>query len=323
MTESAIFFDSSHCTDCKACQVACKCWNDLPSPLATNASRNAATEENHLIGTYQNPPDLDGDTRLVMACREYEGIEAYKPVNWAFTRRSCQHCTDAGCVRVCPTGALSHDEDTGLVVVDQDKCIACHYCRTGCPFDVPRYAPAGGLPGAAGVIEKCDGCASRVARGLKPACVATCQPRALDFGSRQEMVDKANARVTALKELGYEDAEVYGVDEMDGLHVIQVLKYGAARHGMPESPKLSAIVPLSEIAKPLAAVGVGAVVVGLGISYANGRGYDHGELRYDERTGTQYRDGEVVAQFDPAEIRASEELEPVHKVSRRGTKGGE
>ncbi len=322
MADYAIFFDSSHCTDCKACQVACKCWNGLPSPLEVNANRSEATQENPLIGTYQNPPDVNGDTRLIMRCQEFDSDDPYKPVNWAFTRRSCQHCTDAGCVRVCPSGALSHDEETGFVTVDQDKCIGCHYCQTGCPFDVPRYTSSG-LPGAKGVIEKCDGCVSRVRNGLKPACVTTCQPRALEFGTRSEMIMKATGRLAQVKEMGYADASLYGLNEMSGLHVISLLKYGAEKHGAVENPKLSAVVGLSEVAKPLAGVGVAAVVAGLAISFANGRGYKHGELRYDTATGVETKDGDVIGEFPVDEVRKSEESEPVHKVSRRGTRGGE
>lgn len=79
MSEKAIYFDSSKCTACKGCQVACKCWNDLPSPTGTN--------ENTFTGTYQNPADLNGDTRLIMTFAEHEG--GSKGVKWAFGRRAC------------------------------------------------------------------------------------------------------------------------------------------------------------------------------------------------------------------------------------------
>lgn len=318
-TEKAIYFDSSLCTDCKGCQVACKCWNNLPSPTGVNENQNKATADNPYIGSYQNPPDLNSMTRLIMRCNEVETPDLQKGVGLVFSRRSCKHCTDAGCVRICPPGALYHD-GSGFVAVDQSKCIACHYCATACPFDVPRYY------GDKGIVEKCTGCVDRIENGLKPACVTTCQPGALEFGDRSAMVKKAIERVQVLKSRGYADAEAYGIDEMDGLHVISVYKYGLDVHQEVRDPELSPIVFLSEIAKPLSAVGVGAVVAALGISFFNGRRYDTGDMRYDEVTGVQTKHGEFYEQFDPAQVKASEEAEPVHPVSRRFTgearKGG-
>ena len=325
-TEKAIYFDSSLCTDCKGCQVACKCWNNLPSPTGVNENQHKATADNPYIGSYQNPPDLNSMTRLIMRCNELDTTEMdglQKNVGLIFSRRSCKHCTDAGCVRVCPSGALYHDPETGFVAVNQDKCIGCHYCKTACPYDVPRYY------GEKGTIEKCTGCLDRVENGMKPACVTTCQPGALDFGLRAEMVERAIRRVKVLKERGYENAAFYGVNEMDGLHVISVYKHGVEAHGDVIDPKLSPIVGLSEIAKPLSAIGIAAVVGALGISFLNGRGYDPGKHTYNETTGTQYKNGEVEMQFDPAEVKASEEQEPIHAVSARGhfnkdsKKGGE
>lgn len=83
MTEMAILFDSSKCTGCKGCQVACKCWNNLPSYM------KGANAKEDFTGTYQNPPDLNGTTRLIMTFDERDGA-GQKPVEWAFGRRSCR-----------------------------------------------------------------------------------------------------------------------------------------------------------------------------------------------------------------------------------------
>ena len=135
MTEKAVYFDSSKCTACKGCQVACKTWNNLPSPLGTNEAKWS--------GTHQNPANLNGDTRLIITFNELEGDSKIKPVKWAFGRRACQHCTDAPCASVCPGGALVRNEETGFVEVYQDKCVGCQYCHSACPFDVPRYESNG------------------------------------------------------------------------------------------------------------------------------------------------------------------------------------
>lgn len=145
MTEKAVYFDSSKCTACKGCQVACKTWNNLPSPLGTNEAKWS--------GTHQNPADLNGDTRLIITFNELEGDSKIKPVKWAFCRRACQHCTDAPCASVCPGGALVRNEETGFVEVYQDKCVGCQYCHSACPFDAPRYESNGLLDKT--VIDKC------------------------------------------------------------------------------------------------------------------------------------------------------------------------
>ena len=161
-----MLFDSSHCTGCKGCQVACKQWNMLPSKLGLN--------ENKFSGTYQNPPDLNGDTRLVMTFDEKESGNKYQPINFAIGRRSCYHCTDAACVAICSSGAL-YKKENGVVAYDTDKCNGCTYCQSACPFDVPRFRPMDGC------VDKCTLCIDRLEEGGIPACVKTCQPEALKF----------------------------------------------------------------------------------------------------------------------------------------------
>jgi formate dehydrogenase beta subunit len=282
MAESAILFDTSRCSGCHACQVACKCWNNLPSPLGLN--------ENKWSGSHQNPADINGTTRLIMTYNEIENPDyntkdvtpllATKRVKWAFGRRSCQHCTDAGCVDVCPAGALYHDEDTGMVTYDQDKCIGCQNCSTACPFDVPRYDEGT----TRGVINKCSGCVDRIANGMKPACVTTCQPEALDFGPRDEMIQKAYLRLSMLKQRGYKDAVVYGEHEMGGLHVIQVLKYGAAAHGAVENPKSSGALVISGALKPITAVVFPLCLVAFAGMTALASGYKRDTLVFNNET---------------------------------------
>lgn len=305
----AIYYDSSKCTNCRGCQVACKCWNLLPSPTELNA--------NDFSGTYQHPADLNGDTRLIQEFREYANDNPLKPISWAFTRRSCKHCTDAGCVNVCPTGALFHDEGTGLVGVDDSKCIACHYCSMACPFDVPRYY------GERGIINKCTGCIDRVEQGMVPACVHTCQPDALKFGDRDEMLAKAQARVEFLHENGYPDACVYGADEMGGLHVISVLKYGVEKHGEVADPKMNPLAFIAPYVAPVTGGIMCVVVAGLAFTYLNGIGYTCENMKYNPETGNVINvdTGEVVKHVDPSEVKASAEHWHVEKASTRTLRG--
>ena len=282
MAEKAILFDTSRCSGCHACQIACKCWNNLPSPLGLN--------ENSWNGSYQNPADINGTTRLIMTYNEIENKDynttdvtpllATKRVKWAFGRRACQHCTDAACVSVCPAGAVYRDEETGLITHDQSKCIGCQYCSTACPFDVPRYDEGT----TKGVINKCSGCVDRIANGMKPACVSTCQPEALEFGDRDEMIARAYKRVTMLKERGYADAMVYGEHEMGGLHVIQVLKYGAAAHGAVENPSTSPALVISGALKPITAVVFPLCLVAFAGMTALAAGYKRDTLVFNTET---------------------------------------
>ncbi len=284
MSEKAILFDTSRCTGCKGCQVACKCWNSQPSPTGLN--------ENVFTGTYQNPPDLNGHTRLVMAFSEHEG--GSKGVMWAIGRRSCQHCTDAPCVSICPSGCLEKNEETGMVEVHQEKCIACQYCSTACPFDVPHF------DGMQGKVNKCTGCPDRLEHGLSPACVATCQPNALQFGDRDEMLAIAEEQLARLQANGYEDACVYGADEVGGLHVISVLKYGAERHGYVLNPSVSPVTTLTNIMKPVTGVITGVTVVGLAAMAALAAGYKRKTVAYNPETRDtlDVDTGEVVKHGD-------------------------
>lgn len=267
MSDKAILFDSSRCSACKGCQVACKCWNNLPSPLGHNVQE--------FTGSYQSPVDLNGDTRLIVTFHEENGGPT--SVQWSFGRRGCQHCINPACASVCPSGAIGVDEATGMVTVNEDDCVGCQYCSAACPFDVPRYH------GPKSKINKCTGCVDRIEQGRDPACVQTCQPEAMKFGDRDEMLAIAHERVEMLHNKGFTEARVYGEDELDGLRVIMVTKYGLDTYGMPEDPQISPIVDVLSILKPVTGLGVAAVVAGLGLSFLTGVGYKRHKMRYDEK----------------------------------------
>lgn len=265
--EVAMLFDSSHCTGCKGCQVACKQWNMLPSKLGLN--------DNEFTGSLQSPADLGGDTRLVMTFDEKRSGNKFQPIQWAIGRRSCFHCTDAACVEICSSGALQK-EDNGVVSFDTDKCNGCTYCQSACPFDVPRFRETDGR------IDKCTLCMDRLKEGEVPACVKTCQPEALKFGKREDMIAEGERRVAFLKKKGFEKAELYGVTEMGGLHVLQVLKFGHEAYGLPTNPKPNDMIKLMKAMKPVTAVGTAAVVAGLAVSFLAAVGYRREEVSIEE-----------------------------------------
>lgn len=290
-SEKAILFDSSRCSGCKGCMVACKTWNGLPSPLELNSQKWNAS--------LQCPYDLEPNTRLTITFEEMESTSPSRPIDWAIGRRACMHCTDAACVSVCPSGALFYDE-TGMVSHDNEKCIGCSYCRGACPFDVPRHTGDDDLTGVNIRINKCTGCVDRIRHGMDPACVTTCQPGALMFGDRDEMIAIAQDRVQKLHEKGFEAARVYGVNEAGGTHVIYVLKYDIAGYELPENPAVSWLTSASQIMKPVLGIGFVALIAGLGICLLSGVGYKRDELRYDEvaHDVIDVDTGEVVKHID-------------------------
>lgn len=315
MTEMAILFDSSRCTGCRGCQVACKCWNDLPSePTAENPYDSVNWD-----GKFTHPADLNSCTRLIMTFEDFEDEKSQKRVGWAFGRRACQHCTNAGCVNMCPAGALYKDEETGMVTYDQDKCIGCQNCSAACPYDVPRYEDRGGKT----VINKCSGCVDRIAQGMMPACVTTCQPGALQFGTREEMIALANERLQLLRDRGYENACIYGENEMEGLHVIQVLKHGTKPHGAVENPQIPPAAFLSGIMKPVTAVGAGATVLGLAAMFGLAAGYKRDTLVYNDGNGDtiSLETGEVTKQGNGSDERTV--MEAITENLPIGKKGGD
>ena len=289
--EVAMLFDASHCTGCRGCQVACKEWNELPARLGLNA--------NPFTGSYQGPFDLNGDTRLVMTFDEKPSGNKFHPINWAIGRRSCYYCTDAGCVAACSSGAL-HKNENGVVSFDTEKCNGCTFCQAACPFDVPRFRPMDGR------IDKCTLCLDRIEEGRKPACVHACQPEALFFGPREEMLKKAHERVAFLKKKGFDKAEVYGENECGGLHIIQVLQYGREAFGLPENPQPKKVLNAIDVVKPVTALGAAAVVGALAVSFLANLGYRRKEVSLEEAKASWTPEQRAKAEAEAAAVRAAQ-----------------
>ncbi len=163
MAQYAFYFDQDICTGCKTCQVACKETHKLPVGNLYRRVLNyqGGTWERNEAGTYIP-----------------EGVFGY------FVSIACNHCTNPACVESCPTGAMQKDADTGIVWTDHNVCIGCKTCQTVCPYDAPTFGEEEGY------MLKCDMCAGELARDRKPICVAGCPMRALDFGTREEIIEK-------------------------------------------------------------------------------------------------------------------------------------
>lgn len=202
---NALLISPEKCIGCRACQVACKEWNELPAEPTVNR------------GGFENPADLDAVTWNRIRFLEADGPEG---PSWRFVSQRCLHCAEPACVSVCPSGAL-RKEPSGAVTFDRDKCISCRYCAAACPFGVPRYD-------AAGRIAKCNLCPERTAAGLPPACAKTCPTGAIRFGERKDLVTAARA----------DGLRVYGERELGGLGVVYALADAPEAYGLPADPKV-------------------------------------------------------------------------------------
>ena len=147
----------------------------------------------------------------------------------------------------------------GIVDFQQDNCIGCGYCQTGCPFNIPRYSLKDQK------AYKCTLCSDRVAVGLEPACVKTCPTQALSFGSKEDMLAQAEHRLDDLRDRGFTKAAVYDPQGVGGTHVFFVLPHGdkPEAYGLPKDPKIGPLLAVwrSWVSRSLGVLTMFAVVV--------------------------------------------------------------
>ena len=263
MAGKAILYDSTKCTACRGCQSACKQWNELGAETTTNR------------GTYENPPELSADTWIKIGFKEISS-QKVEGVEWLFTRNACMHCTEAACVKICPSGALSHNS-MGFVDLEEDKCTGCGYCVEACPFKVP-HSRGSNLTGIR-KAQKCLFCGDRVLNDYEPSCVKTCPTGALQFGNRDTLVSAGFQRAQAVRSM-YPDANLYGASELGGLHVMYVLPYSPETHNLPVDPQIPAAAAVHDV---IQWVGVGATVaiaagIGLSLMATRARMLSNGEV---------------------------------------------
>jgi formate dehydrogenase iron-sulfur subunit len=247
MADIMKLIDVSKCTGCRGCQLACKQWNQMPARQTAN------------YGTYQNPPDLQWNTWTLIRFQE---IPEKDRVKWLFRKDGCMHCTDAACVKVCPSGALFYSE-LGTVGLNKERCIGCKECVSACPFEIPRYDDL------TDKIYKCDLCLSRLQNDMTPACVKACPTGTLTFGDKEKLVKKAYARVEELKKAGFADANVYGDKFVKGTHVMYVLDEKPSVYDkLPTSPSVPlATILWKDFLKPLSLIAAGGVIAGSFLHY--------------------------------------------------------
>jgi formate dehydrogenase iron-sulfur subunit len=220
--------DVTTCIGCKACEVACLEWNGYPF------------QETHFNNTYQTMPATTWNYWNLIKFNEVPHDDG--TVSWLMRKDQCMHCADPGCLRACPADGAIVQYANGIVDFQQEFCIGCQYCVTGCPFDIPKFNSE------TKKVFKCTLCSDRVSAGLEPACIKACPTGCLHFGSKEDMKELAETRSTQLREhTSYKNAGVYDPQGVGGTHVMYVLhdinnpeQYG----GLPKDPHVPLMVRL-------------------------------------------------------------------------------
>ena len=223
------FTDTSICIGCKACEVACKEWNEVPDDgfnmlgysYDNTGSLNADTwrhvafiEQPRRLG--EQEPGLRATVDLGMPLSPSVDQEDKPDFRWLMSSDVCKHCTHAACLDVCPTGSLFRTE-FGTVVVQADICNGCGYCVPACPYGVIERRKGDDGTKNVGVAQKCTLCYDRLDAGQRPACAQACPTQSIQFGDVEELRERANKRVETLHEAGIMDARLYGNDPNDGV----------------------------------------------------------------------------------------------------------
>ena len=261
--------DITKCIGCRACQVACKQWNDRDGER---------TELQPDLG-FQNPAVLSAKTLTLISFHEIPDEKAPGGLHLVNTMWRCLHCLEPACVSSCPTTALVRQPD-GPVTYDGDKCIGCRYCMWACPWGVPSADWDTRRP----KIHKCTHCADRCDQPLPaarngvaltteegeafrntievPACVKACPADALRYGDRDEMLQEARNRIAA-RPGKYVD-HIYGEREAGGTSVLYLSAVPFEKLGFPDvgTKSYPGLSSTALHAVPPAVMAVGALLGG-------------------------------------------------------------
>lgn len=203
----AFFIDTSRCTACRGCQVACKEWQGF----GPNRTKQLGW------GSHQNPPDLNPLNYKVVRFNEFKDKDR---VIWNFFPDQCRHCIDPLCKLAADSfvkDAVVIDKETGAVIfTDKTKKIPLEgflMMKEYCPYNVPRRDEKTGL------INKCDMCLERIEAGQVPMCVKTCITGAMVFGERDKVLAIANERLAVVKR-EFPDAALLDTDSVRVIYLI-------------------------------------------------------------------------------------------------------
>jgi formate dehydrogenase iron-sulfur subunit len=241
-TPTGFYTDTTVCIGCKACEVACKQWNQLPSDgfeftgnSYDNTSELSATTWRHVKFIEQfsieSPSQLASLASLGVASNDTVSDES--PLNrWLMMSDHCKHCLAAPCHQACPTGAIIQNEFEN-VYIQADICNGCSCCIAACPFGVITRSEMGGHS------HKCTLCYDRQRDGLEPACAKACPTQSIHFGPVDELREQARKRVEQLHERGVPQAYLYGdvpTETYSEMHSFYLLVDRPSVYGLPDAP---------------------------------------------------------------------------------------
>jgi formate dehydrogenase iron-sulfur subunit len=219
---TGFYTDTTVCIGCKACEVACKQWNQLP-----------ADGFDWIGNSYDNTGGLSATSwRHVKFVEQFDGDGVGHPDRWLMMSDVCKHCVAAPCQHACPTGAIIYNE-FGNVYIQPDICNGCAYCIAACPFGVITRATLDGH------AHKCTLCFDRQRDGLVPACAKACPTESIQFGPIDELKERARKRVEELHARGVMDAYLYGDtprETYSELNSFYLLVDRPSVYGLPERP---------------------------------------------------------------------------------------
>lgn len=196
----SILVDTSKCTACRGCQIACKQWNGLPGTQTKNE------------GSYENPVDLSADTWKIL--RFSEGTVSSGTPFWYFFSEQCRHCLSPGCMAEAEKGEIVQDEKTGAVLfTPKTKNLSLQAALDGCPYDIPRQNPK------TKELFKCTMCFDRITNNMIPACVKSCPTGAMVFGERPKILEAVKARVQELSKK-YPKAQAINPDDVRVIYIV-------------------------------------------------------------------------------------------------------
>lgn len=254
--EVGFFTDPSVCIGCKACEVACKEWNDVPDDGFTwsgnsydNTGHLGASTWRHVLFLEQDrakgkqiagPMTIGQDGNLGFPQSAVATSPSEDPFRWIFLSDVCKHCEEAGCLEACPTGSIVRTE-VGSVLVQDDVCNGCGYCVVACPFGVIDRRPEP-LAKAGGAF-KCTFCYDRQKSGLVPACAKVCPTESIVFGPLSDLRARGAERVRTLRAQGYSDAQLYDPRETSvrGMHAFFLILGEPEAYGLPPKPQVPTI----------------------------------------------------------------------------------
>ena len=270
------FTDTTVCIGCKACEVACKEWNLVPADGYDWLGHSYDNTGGLGANTWRHVAFVEQDKPLRLDAGDFATADAEpEPLRWLMESDVCKHCTHAGCLDVCPTGALFRTE-FGTVVVQEDVCNGCGYCVPACPFGVldkrhlprrPEDAPLS-LPLLGkqedGRVWKCTLCYDRLKGGHEPACAKACPTDSIQFGELDELRERAEQRLAKLEAERWNGPRLYGHDSDDGVGgfgAFFLLLDEPEVYGLPPDP----VVPTKHLPRlwKQTALAAAALVVGM------------------------------------------------------------